>query len=464
MSAVLKPMLAGTGVSLDVFDGAFENEASMCVSTPASSRPLVGGLQVLTELLRLEVEKQHAALRSPATDDRRAAIGEGLWCLLLFLESVFCAHQYLPPPCSSGQPVGTGATCSLPGSAGGNSDGSMMAGNGSAPNNAQGNPPDQRGAVHLQSCPGGGGELQRTGDREFGATGAAGDTTALVLTAVQAEEASVKALRDTSPDLVSLFVRLIFEGFQGVLLRREREATLGRGEGSLSSQIGGCAHLGIVGAPMSAEVPVPSTSAAAAGLAAARDFVGSGSESGGLSEQRSSERGGEGIDATTSDLQIDGERERLERFNGNGADILVPALKLLSKQFAQLHRLIASNVLRTQRRTLRTDRCEPWRTSENCLTSSGRSTDAAGPRVAGGGSVHGAATCAGLHGTYPFIGKSVFGKHQRADLGSGLDAVPGVPSFASDRQVLSPCLGRMFQIVVRPCPSGKSRAEHGTRP
>ncbi|PFH38246.1 hypothetical protein BESB_005870 [Besnoitia besnoiti] len=56
-----------------------------------------GGVQVLCALLHLEVEQQHAAMRLPANDDRRGAVAEGLWCLLLFLEAIFCGHPPIPP-------------------------------------------------------------------------------------------------------------------------------------------------------------------------------------------------------------------------------------------------------------------------------------------------------------------------------------------------------------------------------
>ncbi|PHJ20206.1 hypothetical protein CSUI_005960 [Cystoisospora suis] len=319
LPAVLKPMLAGTAVSCGVFDRTSEGDGPMCASPSVSSRPLVGGLQVLTELLRSEVEKQHAALRLSATDDRRAALGEALWCLVLFLESVFCARPSLPPPCPSSR-VGSDVACALGGGGGPRSD--RMTADVASSISVQGSMQASRIPTHSPSCSKSDIEVQSAGDRKCGTTGESQDATAFVLTAAEAENASVEALKETSPDLVLLLVRIVFEGFQGVLLQREREAVLGKGEGSPDAQFStnffkGAEH-------NSANTTVRSTPFSGRTLAEDGNIV---------TEQTNKqfpEHGGDNIDATTADLQIDGERERLKRFNGNGADILVPALKLLN--------------------------------------------------------------------------------------------------------------------------------------
>nr|CEL70701.1 TPA: hypothetical protein BN1204_063810 [Neospora caninum Liverpool] len=216
----------------------------------------LGGLQVLHALLRLEVEHQHAALRLPANDDRRAAVAEGLWSLLLFLEAVLRG------------PVVPAVD------------------------------PHHRSKA----------AMQRTLDHS--GAGAA---------AAAAEEETAKTLELVAPEIVSLLIRLVFEAFQGAetwRTRRRAAAMQGTNQALFSGGIDSTFAFGAKGGSMDS----PAAERAQAGTV---PRFGAGGP----------------LDVTTSELvgdRGDGVTDRLARFNENGADILIPALKILA--------LLCSNV------------------------------------------------------------------------------------------------------------------------
>ncbi|CBZ55955.1 conserved hypothetical protein [Neospora caninum Liverpool] len=210
----------------------------------------LGGLQVLHALLRLEVEHQHAALRLPANDDRRAAVAEGLWSLLLFLEAVLRG------------PVVPAVD------------------------------PHHRSKA----------AMQRTLDHS--GAGAA---------AAAAEEETAKTLELVAPEIVSLLIRLVFEAFQGAetwRTRRRAAAMQGTNQALFSGGIDSTFAFGAKGGSMDS----PAAERAQAGTV---PRFGAGGP----------------LDVTTSELvgdRGDGVTDRLARFNENGADILIPALKILA--------------------------------------------------------------------------------------------------------------------------------------
>ncbi|KFH16108.1 hypothetical protein TGMAS_247300 [Toxoplasma gondii MAS] len=201
-----------------------------------------GGLEVLHALMRLEVEQQHAALRLPATDDRRASVAEGLWALLLFLEAVLRGPM--------------------------------------AP------APDQR---------------PKTAQHTLDLCGAV------------AEEETAKTLERVAPEIVSLLIRLVFEAFEGAQAYRSRRraaAMQGGGEPLFP---------GIESFAFGAQTGSLESHAADRALAggASRGFG-----AGPLETSAASDLAGDRGDGVLSD--------RLARFNENGADILIPALKILA--------------------------------------------------------------------------------------------------------------------------------------